>query len=56
MFYDLPCPRKIIYTIYTASPSDSALYPHTELSHIKKELREMPILFTGGWRNNFAYD
>ena len=34
----------------------SAHYAHTDLSRITTELCGYPVLFTGGWRNNFTYD
>ena len=38
------------------SLSDSVHYAHTDLLRITTELLETPVLFTGGWRNNFTYD
>ena len=38
------------------SPPDHPHYAHTVPSRITTELWELPVLFTGGVRNNFAYD
>ena len=40
----------------TISPSDSAFYAHTDLSHITTEQLELPVVFTDGRRHSFSYE